>query len=239
VDSLPHPTRALAAAACVAFAAAAVGCGREEEPDLAEGKTLFVQKCGSCHELSRANTRGVQGPSLDAAFASARRDGLNEETVEGIVRDQIKNVRRNSIMPANLVKGQQAQDVAAYVAMAAAQPGKDAGELAQAGRPKVSKKPVEAKNGRLEIDADPTGALAYTAVNANAPAGKVEFVMKNEASVQHDIALKNGGELGKGPVVGKGGTSSFSASVKPGKYVFFCTVPGHEDGGMKGNLTVK
>jgi mono/diheme cytochrome c family protein len=221
--------------------ALAAGCGREEKADLVNGKTLFVQKCGSCHALGRANTSGVQGPDLDEAFQAARRDGLGEETVEGVVRDQIANVRRNSVMPANLVTGDDARDVSTYVALVAGQPGEDRGELAQAGRPKVSRKPVRAKDGTLMIDADPTGALAFTAARALAQPGRLSFVMENEAQVQHNIALRGpGGDLlEQGPVVGQGGTSRFSASVDPGRYTFVCTVPGHEEGGMKGTLTVE
>jgi mono/diheme cytochrome c family protein len=229
---------ALAAAAACA-AALPSGCGREEADDLVNGKTLFVQKCGSCHALARANTRGVQGPSLDAAFATARRDGLGEETVEGVVRRQIANVRRSSIMPANLVTGEDATDVAAYVAMVAGQPGEDQGELAQAGKPKVSKKPVRAKGGKLDIDADPSGATAFTAVNAVAPAGPLQLIMDNPSSVQHNIAVEGGGVDEKGAVVGKGGVSRVSANLKAGKYTFLCTVPGHAEGGMKGTLTVE
>jgi mono/diheme cytochrome c family protein len=222
-----------------ALALAASGCGRSHEPDLVNGKTLYVQKCGACHVLKRANTRGVPGPNLDAAFAAARSEGMNESTVAGVVRRQIANVRRGSIMPPNLVTGNDAIDVAAYVADVAGQPGKDRGALVAAGRPKVSKKPVEAKNGVLDIDADPSGALAFTAINAVAPAGQVQLVMDNESSVQHNIAVKDGGLDEKGPVVGQGGKSRVSASLKAGKYVFYCSVPGHEDGGMKGNLTVR
>jgi mono/diheme cytochrome c family protein len=112
---------------------ATTGCGREEQPDLVNGKQLFVQKCGSCHALSRAGTQATQGPSLDTSFRTALRDGMNRETVEGVVRDQIKNVRRNSIMPPDLVKGDDARDVAAYVAFATGKRGQDQGELAQAG----------------------------------------------------------------------------------------------------------
>ena len=124
--------RALVGAAAVVLVAAS-GCGREEEPDLVNGKQLFVQKCGSCHALKRGGTQGTQGPSLDVAFRTALRDGMSRDTVEGVVRDQIKNVRRNSIMPANLVTGDDARDVAAYVALVSGKPGEDQGELAQAG----------------------------------------------------------------------------------------------------------
>jgi mono/diheme cytochrome c family protein len=229
--------------ALVALAAAtlAAGCGaREDRPDLANGKALFVGKgtCGSCHTLQRANTHGTQGPNLDQAFAEARRDGLGSTTVEGVVRRQIAHPRKGSIMPAGLVKGADARDVAAYVALVAAQLGQDTGALAQAGAPKVSNKPVVEKGGTLTIPADPSGGLAFTARLAEAKPGSVTFVMPNKAPIQHDISLK-GAVSKNGPVVGQGGTSRFTASLKPGKYEFYCSVPGHEAGGMKGTLTVK
>ena len=58
---------------------------------------------------------------------------MNRETVEGVVHSQIANVRRDSVMPENLVTGADAQDVAAYVAFATGKPGEDSGALAQAG----------------------------------------------------------------------------------------------------------
>ena len=119
---------ALVALAIVAFTA----CGRDED-DLSNGKAEFVQKCGTCHELGRAGTQGQTGPSLDAAFRAALQEGMNRDTIEGVVHRQIANVRRNSKMPADLVTGQDARDVAAYVAYATGKTGEDAGALAQAG----------------------------------------------------------------------------------------------------------
>jgi len=107
-------------------------CGRDE-PDLSNGKAQFVEKCGSCHELGRAGTAGTQGPSLDSAFQTALADGIDRDTIEGIVHKQILHPRRNSIMPAGLVKGDDAGDVAAYVGYAAARSGDDEGALATAG----------------------------------------------------------------------------------------------------------
>ena len=123
----------LAAALCaVAVTLALAACGRDE-PDLSKGKAAFVEKCGSCHTLARAGTAGTQGPSLDKAFQAALADGIDRETVEGIVHKQILHPRRNSIMPAGLVEGEDATDVAAYVAYAAAKSGDDQGALATAG----------------------------------------------------------------------------------------------------------
>jgi len=122
---------------CAALVAAAVAlslgaCGRDED-DLSNGKALFTQKCGSCHSLTRAGTEGQTGPNLDTAFRAALDNGLSRDTVEGIVHRQILHPRRNSVMPAELVTGQDASDVAAYVAYATHRSGEDQGALAQAG----------------------------------------------------------------------------------------------------------
>jgi mono/diheme cytochrome c family protein len=111
----------------------AVGCGRGESPDLVNGKRLFIERCGSCHVLDRAGTAGKIGPALDEAFVAARRAGLGQQTIRGVVRQQIANPRRNSEMPADLVEGDDARDVAAYVAEVAGVPGEDTGRLAQVG----------------------------------------------------------------------------------------------------------
>jgi mono/diheme cytochrome c family protein len=230
--------RALAAAALLV--AAVAGCGQEGEADLVNGKTLFVGEgaCGSCHVLQRAGTRGVQGPNLDEAFGPSRSDGLGRETVAGVVREQIAHPRRSSSMPADLVEGEDARDVAAYVAEVAGRPGEDAGVLAQAGQPKQSNEPIVAENGVLEIPAAPTGALAFASTRAQAEAGRIEFVMPNPSPIRHNIAVRNGTRT-LGPVVGQGGTSRFSEDLEAGEYVFFCSVPGHEEGGMRGDLTVE
>jgi mono/diheme cytochrome c family protein len=127
----------LARNTAIALVAAAVtlplvACGRDE-PDLSNGKAQFTQQCGSCHALDRAGTQGQTGPDLDASFRTALADGMNRETVEGVVLKQILHPRVNSQMPAGLVKGQDADDVAAYVAYATDRSGEDTGALAQAG----------------------------------------------------------------------------------------------------------
>lgn len=205
------------------------------------GKELFVGKgtCGACHTLARAGTKGNRGPSLDESFGPARNDGLGESTVAGVVEQQISEVRRGSIMPEDLVTGADARDVAAYVAAVAGQPGEDPGVLALAGRPKVSDKPVVAEGGQAEIAADPTGALAFVARFAESEAGQLTLAMPNPSPVEHNIAIKGGGVDEKGPVVGKDGTSEVSAELPAGKFVFYCSVPGHEEGGMRGELTVE
>lgn len=125
----PRPVILAAAAGALALAS----CGREDAPDLVNGKELFAERCGSCHVLDRAGTAGTVGPNLDAAFGPSRRVGIREDTVEGIVRRQIDQPLRGSQMPPDLVTGDDARDVAAYVAQAAGIPGEDTGRLAQVG----------------------------------------------------------------------------------------------------------
>ncbi len=109
-----------------AFAMLAAGCG-ERPVDMANGKRLFTGegRCAQCHVLERAGAAGNLGPNLDEAFAPSVRQGLGESTVAGVVRQQILNVRRGSAMPEDLVVGEDARDVAAYVAQAAGKPGED------------------------------------------------------------------------------------------------------------------
>ncbi len=217
----------------------AAGCGNAE-PDLVNGKEKFVSGCQRCHALERAGGGANVGPDLDAAFAEARDNGLGEGTFAGVVLNQIGNVRASSTMPEDIFTGDDARDVAAYIAEVAGKPGEDQGALAAAG-PQTSSKPIVAEGGALEIPADPSGALAFASTRATAMPGSVEFAMPNESSVQHNIALRDeGGELvQEGEVVGQGGTSMFTADLQPGTFEFVCTVPGHEDGGMVGELTVK
>ena len=102
------------------------GCELKDRGDNElDGKALFVERCGACHALDRAGTVGTVGPDLDAAFRRARRDGLGQETIAGVVEEQILHPRKGSRMPPGLVTGEDAEDVAAYVAQAAAVPGED------------------------------------------------------------------------------------------------------------------
>src|SRR4051794_16940537 len=231
-----------AAGATVALAAVAAGCGGAgtEHADLVNGKKLFIGAgtCGSCHTLQRAGTKGTQGPNLDAAFENSRQKDFGDSVIEGIVRDQIAHPRRGSIMKADLVEGDDRRDVAAYVASVAGKPGQDNGLLASVGGNAGANKTAVEKGGTLTIPADPSGALAFQFGKATGTPGPVTIDMPNPSPIQHNIAI-TGPAKGQGPVVGKGGTSSFQVTLKPGSYTFLCEVPGHAAGGMKGTLTVK
>jgi len=128
MSKLPNPTHALLPiAALVAIVLAASGCGTSTA-DVERGRTLFVQNCGTCHTMAQAGTTAQIGPDLDDAFAAARASGQDGDTIEGVVKAQVENPRPSNdnpavSMPADLVTGQDLDDVAAYMARYAGVPG--------------------------------------------------------------------------------------------------------------------
>jgi plastocyanin len=228
----------VAGLAAVAAAVLLSACSTDAESDanLIAGKQLFVQKCGSCHVLGRAQTKGTTGPNLDEAFQQALKDGLERSGLRGAVHGWILHPNRYGVMPAKLVTGQKAYDVAAYVAQSVAKGGKDAGLLATAVKAAGSGKPAVEKAGTLEVDADPNGQLAFVTNKAQGTPGEVTVKMANKSSTPHDIVIDG---KGKGEVVKDGGVSQFKASFTAGNYTYYCSVPGHRQAGMEGKLTVK
>ena len=235
-------------AAGVATLLSACTNSANSNPDLVAGKKLFVSKCGSCHTLARAGTKGTVGPNLDDAFQQPLKDGLKRSGIEGVVHDQIlyppsfaldeggKRPDGSQPMPAKLVTGDDAANVAAYVASVVARPGKDTGLLANAVPEAGGGQPATAKNGVLSIAADPTGQLAFATKQASAPPGKLTVEMPNKSGTPHDIVIDG---KGRGQVVQNGGVSKFTATFGPGRYTYYCSVDAHRQAGMQGTLTVK
>ncbi len=135
-------------AGLAAAALLAAGCGTggvangAQRPDTQNGQKLFALHCAACHTLAAANARGTIGPNLDNAFAVDRQEGYAQSTIENVVLDQIrlgsgpiatytstkyftkhclrpKSTCYATQMPSGLVTGQDAVDVAAYVASVA------------------------------------------------------------------------------------------------------------------------
>jgi mono/diheme cytochrome c family protein len=108
----------------------ASGCGavgRVTSGDAAHGKQLFTTPakagalaCASCHTFADAKSQGTIGPNLDDAFSSDKAQGFSQQTMADIVRGQI--AYPEPPMPANLYHGQDARDVALYVAKCAGNP---------------------------------------------------------------------------------------------------------------------
>jgi plastocyanin len=98
----------------------------------------------------------------------------------------------------------------------------------------------EGGGSTVKFEADPNGDLAYTTTEASAKAGEVAIDFNNPQSLTHDVAIEDssGKEVGKTDLIGNEETST-TVDLKPGKYTFFCSVPGHREAGMEGTLTVK
>jgi plastocyanin len=273
---------ALLGAAGAALGLAACGSAASKEPtaeNIANGKAKFGT-CGSCHALADANMAGQQVvsntpvPNFDDSFRALREQGFKESSIRGLIMGWIDLAQPP--MPRHLLKGQDAYDVAAYVASVAGKdpaqpekalppsvtapvgvspqtPGASPGNLNEPKTPageapeqpattggEQTPAPPAAGGATIPVKADPTGQLAFVQKKLSAKAGKVTFDFTNPSPVPHNFAIKgNGVTAGPSPTVQGGATATLTATLKPGTYEFYCAVPGHEEGGMKGTLTVK
>jgi mono/diheme cytochrome c family protein len=122
--------KALLPLAAVLLALLSSGCGavgRVTTGDASHGKELFLQSakpsepsCASCHTLADAKSQGTAGPNLDDAFSSDKSQTFQEQTIRDIVRGQI--AYPEAPMPANLYRGQDARDIAFYIAKCSGNP---------------------------------------------------------------------------------------------------------------------
>jgi plastocyanin len=90
----------------------------------------------------------------------------------------------------------------------------------------------------LKLAANPTGLLAYNTKQLSAKAGTVSITMTNMSPLEHNVTVAEGSKvLGATPTF-KGGSMTLTLKLKPGRYVFYCSVPGHRQAGMEGTLSV-
>lgn len=105
---------AVPAAVIASMGEAEGGVGPLRDQPLTEreelGKRLFLQTCATCHNLDAVQARGVTGPDLDELGALDR-----ERVLNAIERGGTGQGR----MPADLLTGENAEAVAAYVAKVA------------------------------------------------------------------------------------------------------------------------
>jgi mono/diheme cytochrome c family protein len=109
--------------ACAGTAALLAGCGGSikvpaQDAALHHGAVLFNDRCSGCHSLAAANARGSK--PADQTKPGERTDGPNFNVRKEHVSDVLFAIRNGgfsgSIMPANVVVGRDAQDVALFVA---------------------------------------------------------------------------------------------------------------------------
>jgi len=176
--------RQLTGVALVLVAASlAAGCGTGGKAagraDQQNGEKLFKQQCGGCHTLAAAGTSGTVGPNLDDAFAADREQGFHQNTFENVVLDQIREP--SAPMPKNLVTGQDAQDVAAYVA-------------AVAGTGQAAKPPSQLGNdGKTIFQSECSSCHTLAAANATGTVGpNLDQLKPSESVVMHQVEVGGG-----------------------------------------------
>jgi len=91
----------------------------------------------------------------------------------------------------------------------------------------------------VSVSADPSGELAFQQRALTARPGSVRIEFRNDSTVQHDVKLAQGPQEVGGTDLVADGTVSASVQLEAGRYTFYCSVPGHEQGGMAGQLTVE
>ena len=68
--------------------------------------------------------------------------------------------------------------------------------------------------------------------------GEYTFVVQNTGKIEHDLEVEGGGVEKKTKLIPGGQSEDLKVKLKAGKYKFYCTVPGHEEAGMRVNVTV-
>jgi len=68
-----------------------------------------------------------------------------------------------------------------------------------------------------------------------AKAGKFTFEVKNAGKIAHDLAIRGGP---KTKLIQPGQSATLSVTLKPGKHHLYCSVPGHEQAGMRVDITL-
>jgi plastocyanin len=98
--------------------------------------------------------------------------------------------------------------------------------------------PAGAAN-ELNFAADPGGKLAFDKTEATVKAGAVTLRLSNESPLPHNVAIAAGSRTVATTRTIQRGTATARATLRPGTFVFYCSVPGHREGGMEGRLTVR
>jgi plastocyanin len=92
----------------------------------------------------------------------------------------------------------------------------------------------------IEVSSPEDGGLIFEPDGLESQPGNLTIDYDNPSPVPHSIAVAtaNGNVLGETTPAANGKQTLDVTNLAPGKYVFYCTVPGHREGGMEGNLTV-
>ena len=115
--------RALAAGSIIAIGLGATACGSEdiklqagEKPNVTRGAVLFAQRCAGCHTLDLAGAQGGATRVHDRERVDGPNFNVRKETSDSVLYAIRNGGFSGAIMPENIVVGQDANDVAAFLA---------------------------------------------------------------------------------------------------------------------------
>jgi mono/diheme cytochrome c family protein len=114
--------RAVVPALLVAIAALALGaCGSDQvavkdAPNIERGGQLFAERCAGCHQLDVVGAEGGALKVHDREKVDGPNFNVRKENEEQILYAIRNGGFSGAIMPENIVVGQNAQDVAAFLA---------------------------------------------------------------------------------------------------------------------------
>lgn len=80
--------------------------------------------------------------------------------------------------------------------------------------------------------------FSFTIDSSQATAGEITFVVENTGAMVHDFAIRGDGVDKATPEIDPGESATLTVTLEPGTYTYICTIPGHEQLGMRGTFTV-
>lgn len=99
---------------------------------------------------------------------------------------------------------------------------------------------AEVGTQELALTSPEDGSLAFDPDGLEAQTGAVTLAYDNPSPVSHNVALEDeGGQLVVESETISDAVVSVKAELVPGEYIYFCSVPGHREGGMEGTLLVE
>jgi plastocyanin len=91
----------------------------------------------------------------------------------------------------------------------------------------------------LDVTSPEDGGLSFEPNALEAPPGTVTISYDNPSPVAHNINVEGDGGVLESSEDVTDGAVELTAQLQPGAYVFFCSLPGHREGGMEGDLLVQ
>ncbi len=114
----------------------------------------------------------------------------------------------------------------------------DTTEAATTEAPATETEAAGGAGGTIDLSAPADGSFAYDTTEVDTAAGTVTVNFDNPAPLSHNVVIEDdaGETLGETDLISES-TTSTTVDLQPGSYTFYCSVPGHREGGMEGTLT--